>query len=596
MSFAFALYVVAVYALLRNWHRPSIAWFGAVLAATSPVLAEIFGWGGGANLLGFAALIGACAAAERWTRSGSGALASGALCGCAGASHPLAGVLAVVMVIGVVNAKAVAVREVPPRLLRAGLAFVMGGLPFVVGAGYYYITVSSPSQTTFGLPDLGVTLDMFDWAGREHVIIALLQLCAVVWPFVARGQRSRPTALVFASVILILTATLKGDPSYQSRIMYLLPVLVGIAAADIGSVAAHRSREVLQGRRPRSPAIAAVVVVAVLLQVGFVKRLQDANDYYRRLTIDDVTLLAQMTEETGGIIASSHWGQSTAEPTAWYVNAAARRRAISPIGPWLSTDPAETREGAAMQRLFAGQVGVERDGLQIAAAASARGFYSLQIALHRDGWFEPAIVLDSARSRFPFAVVSARARLAGNAIVLTLVGPDPGVDIIELTATIESSGVVIRGVPGPDVGGNWHVVFSWAPNVFGSVTSLDATSADFELEVGGSSADGLLSVDADVPVRVTSYPTGLPVDLDVVDPSGLDVSWAFDDRTEPMSPATTFDESRILDAYLIEHVVVWNNTGLIQRFAESCFQQVSAGPALTIFERIERSTPECEPV
>ena len=77
MSLAFALYVVAVYALLRRWHRRSFAWFGAVLAATSPVLAEILGWGGGANLLGFAALIGACAPAERWTETGGGGLVSG---------------------------------------------------------------------------------------------------------------------------------------------------------------------------------------------------------------------------------------------------------------------------------------------------------------------------------------------------------------------------------------------------------------------------------------------------------------------------------------------------------------------------------------
>jgi hypothetical protein len=594
MSLAFALYVVAVYALLRRWHRRSFAWFGAVLAATSPVLAEILGWGGGANLLGFAALIGACAAAERWTETGRGALVSGVLCGCAGASHPLAGVLALVMVIGIVAAKSVFARRIPPRSLRAALLFGLGGLPFVAGAGYYYLSVSSPSQTTFGLPDLGVTLDMFDWAGREHVIITLIQLCALVWPFVARGQRSRPTGLVFAAVILLLTATLKGDPSYQSRVMYLLPVLVGIAAADIGSIAVHRSRVALQGRRTRSGALAAVAVIAVLFQVAFVTRLRDANDYYRRLTIDDVTLLQQIDDETGGIIASSHWAHSTAEPTGWFVNAAAKRRAVSPIGPWLSTDPSETREGAAMQRLFAGQVGIERNGLQVAASASARGLYSLQIAIGRHDWFEPVIVLDSARSRFPFTVVSASTRLAGDGIVLTLVGPDPDADIIELIATIDTSGVVVRGTPGPEVGGDWHVVFSWAPNTFGSVTPLDATTAEFELEVGRSDARGLLSVDADVPVRMTSYPTGLPVDLDVIDPSVLSVSWEFDERSMPTSEPTTFEESAILDEYEIDHVVVWNNTGLIQRFAESCFRQVATGPTITVFDRMDPSAPDCE--
>lgn len=593
MSFSYAVYVVAVYALLRNWHRPLIAVFAAAVAGTSPLLAEILGWGGGANLLGFAALVGACAAAERWTESGRGAFASGALCGCAGAAHPVAGLLAVVMVVAVIAAKSFPPpAPLPSRLSRSALWFGLGGLPFAVAAARYYLTVDGPAQTTFGFPDLGVTLDLIDWAGREHVVLVTLQLCALLWPFVARGRRSRRTGLVFSSVILILTMTLKGDPSYQSRVMYLLPVLVGILAADLCSFAGSRSRHV-SSRPRRSGLVVAVVVVAALLQVSFVTRLRDANDYYRRVTVDDVRLLEQLENSTDGVLASTHWGQSTAEPTGWFVNAATRRRAISPIGPWLSTDRRETEEGAAMQRLFAGQVGIENDVLQIAASASADGLYALQMSVEQNGWFTPAIVLDSARSRFPFPVVAARTEVDGEWIVLTLIGPDASDDRIEVRTTIEGSDVVVVGVPGPAVEGNWHVVFSAAPNAFGTANPLDATTAAFELVIGGARQSGRLSVDAGVPVRVTTYPAGFPIDLDVVDPPAFELTWRFDGLEPSVSSITTFEEDDILEEFGIGTVVVWNNTGLIQRFAESCFRQTGTGPTITVFEWAGRASSDC---
>lgn len=594
MSFAFALYVVAVYALLRSWHRRSIAVFGSAVAATSPVLAEIMGWGGGANLLGFAALIGACAVAERWMESGRGALLAGALCGVAGATHPVAGVLALVLVLCVVAAKSIAERSVPSRVGRAALLFGIGGLPFAVGAAYYYLSVDSPSQTTFGFPDLDVTLELLDWAGREHVVLVTLQFGALLWPFLARGQRSRPTGLVFVTTILVLTTTLKGDPSYQSRVLYLLPVLIGILAADLGSLATRHVATAQRSRSPRTASTVAIVIVAALLQVSFVTRLQDANDYYRRVTVEDMRLLERLDDGAGGILASTHWSHSNSEPTGWFVNAATRRRAISPMGPWLSTDPDETREGAAMQRLFAGQVGIENDELQVAASASASGLYALRMSVEEKGWFTPAIVLDSARSRFPFAVVAADAEVVGDWIVLTLFGPDPLDDRIELRVTIESSGVVIRGVPGPEVEGSWHVVFSLAPGTPGMASQRDANTATFELEVNGVKNPGLLSVDAAVPVRVTTYPAGFPIDLDLVDPQELELTWRFDDRSVGSSPLITFDEAEILATYGIETVVVWNNTGLIQRFAESCFRQTATGPTITIFEVTDQPESECE--
>jgi hypothetical protein len=589
-SVSYALYVLAVYWLLRCWHAGAASWIGAFAAGAAPVLAEILGWGGGANLLGFAAVIAALAAAERWSSDGRWALGAGLLAGVAGATHPVAGVLAVVMSLAVAVPRDLSRVGWPRHVVHLTL-FAAGGTPFALLARDYYTSSSSPPTTAFGWIDLSTTVELVGWAGREHPIIGAFQFAALVAPFVALGRHSRYVGLVLAVTIILVSSTLKGDPSYQSRVLYLLPALIGILVADLVPPAIKSAERWIEEQwSPWVGITSAAVVIGLLVQIGFLPRLDAASEYYSRVTGTDMRLLTQMAGRDGSI-ASSHWGDSTAEPTGWFVNAGARRPALSPMGPWLSTDPSEHRDGAAMQRFFAGQVGIERGDLQVAATGTDDGFYSLQVAVSHEGWYRPLFRLDSARSRFPFPVMAADAVLDGDAIRLTLFGPDDGRDRIDVRIEIESSGVDLLARPGASVRGSWHVVFSPAPGAWWSAEPRSSTTLDLELEASGRTLEGAVTAGADVPIRPTTYSAGQPIDFDLQDPTELTMSWNLIGVSASAGGITTFDELSIVEQNDIAEIVVWNNTGLVPRFADGCWLETHVGPSITAFER----DPECTP-
>ena len=588
MSLSYACYVVAVFGLLRRWHDRPVAWLGAAAAAANPVLAEIIGWGGGANLLGFAALIAALSATERWIQSGKGAIVVGVLIGVAGASHPLAGLLAVAVIalrlaLAWPPARPGQYQSYGIRSVRGWALLVCGGVPFAVLSASYYLGVESPAQTSLGFPDLRVTLELLNWSGREHLVLFLINVSALVLPFFLKNRASRPVAMSIAICIILTTSMVKGDVSYQSRVIYLLPVLVGLAFAELAPPAARYIGERFSSRPTPSKIIAALVAVAAIAQIGFLVRLDAAVDFYQRIERSDAAVMEQMSEGEGSI-ASSHWSRSTAEPTNWLVSASSRRPAISPMGPWLSTDPTELAAALDMQKFFAGQIGVEDGVFQIAAAGTDDGYYSLQIAIREEDWYHAAITLDAARSRLPFPIVKAEAKLVGDSVVLVLSGPDDEVDTVTVSAMIEERAVSITAKPDPNLEGDWHVVFNTSPGASWSPILQDSSSADFVLGVGGDTHDASISLETDVPARATIYGTGLPIDFDFVDPSEATWTIDVDTRSVQASKVSTFTESDLIAEHELTSVIVWQNTTLAPRFRTDCFRNAANGDSIVVFD------------
>ena len=594
MTLGYTLYLVATYTLIRQRHAPLVAALATLLAAPTPLFAEIMGWGGGSNLMGVAAAVGALAMCERWIRSGSGAVTTGAFIGLAIAAHPIGGTIAAAFVslrggFELLRSRRWQWASRSVNGLVGWLLVPIGAAPMVLASAYYYLGVTSPSQVTVGAPSLPVLFDLLAWAGREHALILALQFSACVAPFVLVRARLGPAALSIATVTVLGITMLKGDPSYQSRFMYLLPVLVAILGAEVivpglGLLAMRLQRS----RRGFSTIVVAVMVVA-LYQVGFNTRLTTAIDYYERVKPDDIELLEAM-QLSEGTMGSSHWADSTAEPTNWFVNAAAVRPAWSPIGPWLSTIEEESEAGQTMQRYFAGQVGLENGALQVAAAGTDNGYYSLQIAVRKDGWYFPVASLDPARTRWPFPVVAARAELIDNdRLLLALTGRDPD-DKISVEIELDGSNVVMTATGQTTDTDQWHLVLASPADLPWKMVRTGTESLQTRQWLGGTELVANVSSSGDdVLTRATVHASGEPLDFDAVGTGEMRLTWSGFDGLQTFGGVTSFDERTLSASLALTEIVVWRNTGLVERFRTQCFEALDSSSSMVAF----RIRPDC---
>ncbi len=618
MCASYAVLHLAIYALIRQFHRPTVAAAATAVAAMTPVTAEILGWGGGANLLGTAFAISALAATERWLRERRGAWLVGVLIGASIATHPVAMMLVFYLVgfrVGwalLVHLRDVRRRTAPigaddqpsampadtseekvhRRPRRFGASSVLGWVtvafaaaPLVGVSLYYYLGIQSPGQSALGPPDLSVLVDLLAWAGREQTFIFVMNVAAVLSPFFAFHRASQASSMAVVTVLVLGTALVKGDPSYQSRFIYVLPVLIAFAVAELGTpvVRALASRQ--RRHDPIMPVLVTTAAVMVLAQSGFAVRLDAAIDYYERVEPEDLALLSGLPP-TDGVVASSHYAQSTAEPTSWFLNAATGRPAWSPIGPWLSTVGVETRAGATMQRYFAGQVGIENGRFQVAVTGTPEGYYSIAVATLDDDYYTPLFDLDVARTRWPFPVVSAEARLVSEGEVQLILYGSRRAQKIEMKIELTDEDVTLEAESGVRGSNDWHVVLT--PGTAWQVSRL----ASSELFVEHVFGDRLLSSNVrvsnvDAPARATIYNTGDPIDFDVVDSRRFGLVWtATDGFVDPIT-SESFDEQDLADSLDVRQVVVWRNTGVAERFNTDCYSLLDSSANLVSFERTD---------
>ena len=627
MCLSYALYLLAIYALMRRWHDRGVAFASTAVAAMTPVLAEMLGWGGGANLLGLATAIAALAAADRWVNSAKGGWLVGLTVGLSIATHPVAALMAVFFVgarlgweiigrtrrwvrpntPGATDGEVTVEPSLPlspppqtgrwfrrPRGITSPVAWVMGaaaGFPFVLVSSYYYFGVQAPSQSKLGFPDLSVLSSLLGWAGREHQFIAAVNLVAVISPFLLFHRRSQPAALSVAALLILGTTVVKGDPSYQSRFVYLLPVLVAIAIAEVGVPLVRRTAAMLRQSSHALPLAVTVVTVLLIAQTGFFVRLDAAVAYYGRVKQSDLAVLTRSVT-ADGLAVSSHWAASTAEPTSWFVNAAASEPAWSPIGPWLSTSAEETVFGGKLQRFFAGQVGVENGRLQASIAGTDEGYYSIRIAASFAGWYYPLAELDVARTRWPFAVVSAAAIVADDEkLLLTLRGRRP-VEVIELRIELRDESVRMTAESKATEDNDWHVVFAPAGGPW-TASRVDSTEVSTRHLVGGTRevTSNLRIVGSGAPARATLYGASDPLDFDVIGSERVQFLWKARAGYTAAGEVAVFDEHALADDVGATRVVVWRNTGLAERFITDCYAEIDRSDSVIVFDRVDSCRP-----
>src|SRR5262249_3292206 len=85
---------------------------------------------------------------------------------------------------------------------------------------------------------------------------------------------------------------------------------------------------------------------------------------------------------------------------SWYVEGLAGRRAAGPTDPALSTIAREVREGDAMQRLFAGEAGVENGALQLAIGPQS-GFNTPGLQADIAGTYRPVLYVNDSVNGYP---------------------------------------------------------------------------------------------------------------------------------------------------------------------------------------------------
>lgn len=589
MAVTFAAFVIGTYLVVRTWFQTRPAVVATGIGAGSPVLAEAIGWGGGAHLGGLAAMTFAIAATDRWVLGRLSPIWVGVAAGVTVATHPFATVALAVFALA--RLSPIWVRRANWKLRGRGPASVgglfiaaTGAAPFVAASGYYYTSVSSPGSTSIGFPDLATTFELLDWATREHVLVFMVTLAALATPLVVRPGQWRPTMAALSATIVLLSSMVRGDGSYQTRVIYLVPVSIALSAGLVATTGSTRWPSTNRPDRFWLAAGSSVLAITLVVQVGFVTRLHDSINFYAQVDQSDMEALARSSVSADGIVISSYVGDSVYAPTNWYVNAATLRRAVSPIAPWLSTNPVEGQAGLEAQRFFVGDVVAENEALQIAASGTESGHFELQILARVDGWYFPVVELDPVRSRFPFTVTAASASVTGDMLTLSMYGTED-TDVLDITVALDGTTVTVIASVG--VPGSLHLVFAPGPLSDWIPTPTSTSPVSIEHRVHTELLRSTVSATGNDRVRVSVYGPGNPIGLDTTAPTVTTLSFVFENLPDvPRSEVTTSTSDAIRERIGIDRVVIWRNTGLIERFTSACFLPIDHGTNLAVFDYI----------
>ncbi|HEY4376111.1 MAG TPA: hypothetical protein VGM93_03095, partial [Acidimicrobiales bacterium] len=376
-----ALLWLGIYALLRQWLPPLPAVVGTMTGMALPLVAELVGWGGGAQLLGLGFGVATLAAFERWARTGRGGPLVGVGLGLTALSHPFAllallACLAVRWLAELWPARGASdsrpSRPSGPATWRGGILAGITAAPFVLAGAAYYGGVSSPGAVSLALPSLHPFFDLMSWATRENRLLLIACLGSLGTALFARGRGAIAIAASLAGVIVLPVIFVHAEAGYLTRSLYYLPVIVALGVAWAWEalatmVAAHLDR------RPRLgvAVVAAVLLPAFVAIVGLGPRLRVAMPYYTAVNQPEVDAISALRGAKGDV-ATSWTGASVAagEGMSWYVSGLAGRHAYGPSGRWIGAQPDEQRDGIAMQQALSGEVGIDAGGLQLAGRGS----------------------------------------------------------------------------------------------------------------------------------------------------------------------------------------------------------------------------------
>ena len=602
LAVAYAMLGVGLFLLCRRSVGGRSAFVGAGVALVSPVLAELLDWSGGATLLATALFALSLVAFEHWLRSprpGWGLTLGGGV-GLTLATHPFVATVAV----GCLAIRWLSVLSVRRRLdMSWGVlgirGIVVATLPVLAAAALVlprYQLIALPSDTGLRPPNLADTLTLIHWATRDSPLIALL-LVGCTAAALRRGGAGRPIAAALIAAFVFLTAFLGGDDSYRSRIAYFIPIVVALGAALAWQDLDLRLRHPPPGRTGRAfLAVLPLLVVWSVAMLGFEERIAVGARFYQRLSAADLAVMDVLRAEPGGVVATSWAGNSYGEglPNSWLIEGLAHRRAAGPVDPALSTLADQISLGEAMQKLFAGEQGLGNGTLQVALGPDgARA--DPAVAANLAGFLHPILFANTLVDTAPGpAPARLDRRVDGSAATIRTIGPsgEPGREIrVRLEeGTIE----IIHRAPAATRESEWSL---WLWPAYGvdwqNVTEEPGrlTFSARPIGVGFTTRDETVPVAIEVTedAEIVYHEREMRFDVEAIEIRAQSVPEIVVRVVLPgisgVGAAKSFDEREILTAYDIRHVVVWRDTGWLERFDGSpCYERLREGGRIVAYE------------
>lgn len=607
------LLVASLYWLARESAYPRAAMFGAIVAAGSTPVAEVLGWQGGATLLGLVGITAAFAAFLRWAKSSSwfDALVVGICLAVALASHPFMGGVGAAMIAGLwgwhlVRKRHLSIRGTGPNgLLGMGVAASAPAIAMLF-LRENYLAIQAPTGVSLRVPDPMATLAVIEWVARESPALVVVTIGLVIIAVIRPGN-ARPIAQMTTLVFIALPAILAGDPSYQTRVAYLLPPAIALGGAAAWEAAeAALAGATKSSNRARIPAVFVALAVGVAVALlGFPQRLLVAVPYYSSLGADDYALIQSLASGRGTVAAgwmgNRYWDGLL---NGWYVEGITNRPAIGPTDPALTTRESERVSSAQAWQLFSGASGIENG--------------SLQVSLGPPSWrADPAIAGRINRSYLPLVFVADNANDYGSAardappLTWTNVGgsalgiraDSAGATLFRVSAQLDGDQVRVEWSRGAAGSADPWTIWIWPAYGLGwRQVQVDPTS----IEVGpyGNEAyrdhaayDGInprihLAVSADATIEYYAAEPQYQVQAIAVHVSpGDDLELTVDVSGAGSSGATTsYDQGSLLASTDVRTVVVWRDSGWMDRFSPSpCFAEERSGANIVVY----RVDPRC---
>lgn len=603
---------VALYALVRHWASFGSSLIGAIVGAASTPIGELLGWQGGATLFALVALCASLAAFEEWAlrRRAQEALLTGSLFTLCAAAHPF---------VAVTGALLLLVRwlvELGPARAHwngwgptSGVGIVVGSTVLVAALPFLlprYLAIQAPTGSVLRVPDLGTTFSVLQWVTRESPV--LLVLLGLVCAAALAGPRScRAIAGSTLAIFVALPAFLSGDASYQSRVAYLLPIVLASGATMIVSGLGDwpfRAGSIRQFERAL-PAGAALLILSVTSLTLF-SRLSAAVPYYSPLNASDARLLTSLERSRGTILTS--WTENRyfgGLAASWLVEGLANQAAIGPTDPALSTRQIEINDGSAAWELFSGAAGLQNGALQV--AVGPQGWRAdPAIAANILGAYTPLVSISDAVNDYGTPSVSSeRSQWTVGDGIATSTRTADGRQVMRETVALDGTHVSIRW---SRTGADSHPWTVWLWPAYGlpwSDAAADGDAHSLQLSPLGTYATLdptrwarrnpriLVTVASPTTLQFVASEARYHVQaVQVSAPPGADIALSVDVLgTLSAGSVRSYDERAVIDQNHIGAAVVWRDTGWTDRFSTSpCWQAVGGDDTIALYQ--VRSTCE----
>jgi hypothetical protein len=613
LAFTSTLLFVSLYWLARTGSSAHGAMFGAIVAGGSASLSELLAWQGGATLLALVATTSALTAYIRWENRQRlrDAAVVGACMIAAEASHPFmaamgACVLGVMWLTTVLRLRRVSVSGRGPTGLPGIILAAFGPIVAMGVLAPSYLSIDAPSGSFLRIPDLTTPMNVLVWITRESPALTVLTAAFGLVALAHRGP-VRPAAAATLLTFVCLPALLAGDASYQTRVVYLLPPIVGVGAAFFwDSIEAVWIRASSESRFRRYPRLVAAVAAAFwIAALSFPLRLVVAVPYYSTLGSADYQLVETLAGSPGTVAAgwmgNQYWDGML---NAWYIEGITNRPSIGPTDPALTTRQSERDSSARAWQLFSGASGMENGSLQLsfgppawradpAIAARINGSYlplvfvsdtsndygsggstappidwtvtgASAIAARRDGSGRSLFTVEASLADHTATLVWHRSSTGSTSSWTIWVWPAYGLPWRGVVATPTTV----------DVGPHSYEAYR-------DPVAFDTTNPRVRFTVSGGATMTYYDADPRYGVQAIAIhvPAGDGLDL-AVDVSG----------TQAAGTVADFSQEQLLKGDNVRTVVVWRNSGWVDRFSSSqCFTRQESDESVVVF----KVQPDC---